>query len=172
RAAVDRDLGRLDERAASLRAAGVEAPSGLSLRAPWRRLREARGTPDNAALAAFDDSLLRAVNDVADSSRLAFDAHVDAGELGDALDNPYILEFERVSAAERTARAGLARGGPPIEGRVAIAGDLALARSAEEPLGVDMRGAFEADPGLRGRLQGPWLEAASALAALDATLEG
>jgi hypothetical protein len=134
RAAVEADLQRLDTEAASMQAAGIPSGSTAGLRAAWNAVTAEPGPPKPSALAAFGDAILLTVGDVADSSRLAFDSQVDAGELGDALDNPYLLEFQRLSSASRTAAAGLAAGGSSAQQRIAIAGDLALARPKRRSL--------------------------------------
>jgi diguanylate cyclase (GGDEF)-like protein/PAS domain S-box-containing protein len=171
RAAVEADLQRLDTEAASMQAAGIPSGSTAGLRAAWNAVTAEPGPPKPSVLAAFGDAILLTVGDVADSSRLAFDSQVDAGELGDALDNPYLLEFQRLSSASRTAAAGLAAGGSSAQQRIAIAGDLALARSAQAPLAVDMRGAFAANPALRPVLERRWQDAEAAEASLSLPLE-
>ncbi len=159
RANVDAAVVRFERYAASMYGIPGADASARRVRAAWDR---ARVAPLGAATGEFGDAILITVSDISDASRLAFESEVDVNDLGDAYDNTFILQFQRLSVAYRTAASDLARGHPSVADRIAMAGYLAGAQSVSAPLALDMVGAFGQDASIRMRLDSRWHNAEGA----------
>jgi diguanylate cyclase (GGDEF)-like protein len=163
---VEADLANLERAAAAMPDVNGAAGSVAVI----RQARDAaRANPGPAASAAFGEAVLDAIARIADASGLAFDPQGEPNALGDALDNPLALEFERLNAAFETASASGANA-PSIPQRLTVAGQIGAAETASAPLAVDLRGAFAADGSARARLDAPWAQEEASAARLRAAM--
>ncbi len=162
-ARVEADLATLDRVAAAMPDVRGASEAATAVRTAWNA---AKRSPGSATSANFGEALLDGIGRVADVSGLAFDPRGEANALGDALDNPLALQFERLDAAYDAAHEADARG-LSISKRLLVAQQVGAAETASGPLEVDLHGAFAADAGARARLEAPWTAAELAAATMQ-----
>jgi diguanylate cyclase (GGDEF)-like protein/PAS domain S-box-containing protein len=154
RDAIESRLRSLDDRARSINAAaGLDSDEMSPIRAAWRGV---DGQVSPVTLGRFEDALQHATALISDASELSFEANVIEGDLQDAAFdmNPHVLHW--LTLADSTVSASAVSGRVPVPQRIAIAGMLAQATVARGTLGIDVDGAFQADPNLRIRLGPSW----------------
>jgi diguanylate cyclase (GGDEF)-like protein len=162
-ARTEADVAALERSAATMQDVPEALAAARSIRSAWNATRGA------GAAAPLGEALLDGMARVADSSGLAFESEPEANDLGDALDNPLALQFERLNAAYARIREGDARG-LPIPERLFLAEESGAAEAARAPLLIDLNGAFNADPDARARLEKSWRDTDRAAAAMQSTL--
>lgn len=98
-------------------------------------------SPDAGSLTNLVNVTFHMSSNVSDGSTLSFESNMLLANLGDLLDNAYLLVYAPLGAGGQVLEIGLERGGVTLDDRIAIAGLLARARGAAIPVGNDTNGA-------------------------------
>ncbi|MDQ2907794.1 MAG: EAL domain-containing protein [Candidatus Eremiobacteraeota bacterium] len=122
--------------------------------------------PSGTALGLLATETGTAIDTISDSSALSYESHEFVANIGDALDNSYYRIFSPLAVAAETMQ----QGALTTRDRIAVAGNLAVARQYTGALANDMNGAFEQEPSTRATLKPLWDGSLAAADALERDL--